>query len=494
GIADGDLVDVRTARGSVTFRARVTDDIVAGAVECNMGGGSPVGPAEWRERNVNELTDVKRYDEISGFPVYKALLCEVVGTGARTSREARGRRPAVENLAPEKRERRAPPARIYLDNNATTAVSSVVRDAMRPYLETTHGNPSSIHGAGRAAREAVERARRQVAGLIGARPRRIVFTGSGSEADNLAIKGAAFAHRERGNHIITSRVEHPAVLGACAFLERNGFDVTYLEVDPDGMVDPESLASAITGRTILVSIMTANNEVGTIQPVRELCGVAHEQHVLFHTDAVQAVGKIKIDVEDLGVDMLTLSAHKFHGPKGVGALFVRKGVLLESIVHGGSQERGLRAGTENVAGIVGLGRAAEAVKGRLDDSDELTRLRDRLETGIRALVPGAVLNGHRVMRLPTTLNLTGPGLRGESLVVTLDQHGVSLSSGSACKSGSPKPTHVLIAMGRSEDEAHCSIRFSLSHDTTEREIDATIEAFGNVLEEMETTVRFLPCK
>jgi cysteine sulfinate desulfinase/cysteine desulfurase-like protein len=289
-------------------------------------------------------------------------------------------------------------------------------------------------------------------------------------------------------------VEHPAILGACAFLERNGFDVTYLEVDSDGMVDPESLASAITGRTILVSVMTANNEVGTIQPVRELCAVAHGKGVLFHTDAVQAVGKIKIDVEELGADMLTLSAHKFHGPKGVGALFVSKGVLLESIVHGGSQERGLRAGTENVAGIVGLGRAAEAAKGCLDDSDELTRLRDRLETGIRALVPGAVLNGHRVMRLPNTLNLTCPGLRGESLVVTLDQHGVSLSSGSACKSGSPNPTHVLIAMGRSEDEAHCSIRFSLSHDTTQDEIDAAIEAFGDVLEEMETTVRFLPCK
>ncbi|GAG10951.1 unnamed protein product, partial [marine sediment metagenome] len=249
-----------------------------------------------------------------------------------------------------------------------------------------------------------------------------------------------------------------------------------------------------TNETILFTIMMANNEVGTILPIRELASVAHEKNVLFHTDAVQAIAKIKVDVEDLGVDLLSLSAHKFYGPKGVGALFVRKEVELEPVVHGGGQESGLRAGTHNVPAIVGLGEAAELAQHHLPKSEQKKKLRDKLERGIFKLIPDAKLNGHPENRLPNTLNVTLPGLRGESLVIAMDQHGIALSSGSACKSGSPEPTHVLIAMGKSEEDAHCSVRLSLSHSTTEKEIDETLHALSQVLEEMETTIRFLPCK
>lgn len=508
GISDGDLVEVRTARGAVPFRAKVTGEIVSGAVECNMGGGTPVGPKAWREWNVNELTDLENYDEISGFPVYKALLCDVVklergggGSAAGQSAESGGRHesaaarvPRMEVPAAAAPARVAARRRIYLDNNATTQVAPAVREAMLPFLDTELGNPSSIHGRGRDARTALDKARAQVARLINARPRRIVFTGGGSESDNLAIKGAVFALRDEGNHIITSTIEHPAVLQTTRFLASLGYEVTYLEVDRYGLIEPDALRKAITDRTILVSLMTANNEVGTVQPIRELCSAAHERGVLFHTDAVQGAGKIPIDVEDLGVDLLSLSGHKFHGPKGVGVLYVRKGVRLEPLVHGGRQEGGLRAGTENVPAIVGMGRAAELASWSVREADRVRQLRDRLEVGIRALIPGAVLNGHPERRLPNTLNVTLPGLRGESLVVALDQHGISLSSGSACKSGSPEPTHVLIAMGKSNEEAHCAVRFSLSTDTTEADIEETVAMIERVLEEMETTVRFLPCK
>ena len=385
--------------------------------------------------------------------------------------------------------------RIDLDNNATTRVAEAVREAMLPYLDATHGNPSSIHRVGLAAREAIEQARRQVAGLINTRPRRIVFTGGGSEADNLALKGIAFACRGRGDHIVTSAIEHPAILAACGFLERSGFKVTYCDVDEHGVVHPDTLRDAITDDTVLVSVMTANNETGTIQPIRELCSVAHDRAVLFHTDAVQAIGKIKVDVQDLDVDLLSISGHKFHGPKGIGALYARKGVVIEPLVHGGKQERGLRGGTENVPAIVGMGRAAVLAQSMAaPDGAAIRLLRDRLEAGIRDLVPAARLNGHPDHRLPNTLNLTLPGLRGESLVVALDQHGISLSSGSACKSGSPEPTHVLLAMGIEPQDVHCSVRLSLSHATTSQDVDDTLNALGRVLEEMETTVRFLPCK
>jgi cysteine desulfurase NifS len=463
-----------------------------------MGGGTPVGPAAWREWNVNELTDLANYDEVSGFPVYKALLCEVVKTdaGSEDTRRSAARRVVGCSSGPglSPAEQRRPVRRIYLDNNATTELDPAVRRAMQPFLEAAHGNPSSIHGAGRDAREGIEKARRQVARLIDARPRSIVFTGGGSEADNLALKGAFFASSKRNGHVITSSVEHPAVLQACRFLERIGGRVTYLPVDTDGRIDPERLRRALDGETVLVSLMAANNEVGTVQPIRELCAAARERGVLFHTDAVQAAGKMALDVGELDVDLLTLSGHKFHGPKGVGALYVRRGVRLEPLVHGGTQEGGLRAGTENVAAIVGLGQAAELAAGAVREAERITRLRDLLERGVRELVPGARLNGHAEQRLPNTLNLTLPGLRGESLVVALDRYGVSLSSGSACKAGSAEPTHVLLAMGRSEEEAHCSVRFSLSPETKEADIEETVAALARVLEEMESTVRFLPCK
>jgi len=365
---------------------------------------------------------------------------------------------------------------------------------MRPYLEASHGNPSSLHAGEREARAGVATARRQIARLIEARPSRVFFTGGGSEADNLAVKGVALAHRERGSHIVTSSIEHPAVLQVCRFLEGMGCSVTYLGVDRDGLVDPETLADAITDDTILVSIMMANNEVGTVQPIKQLSAVAHERGVLFHTDAVQAAAKLPLAVDDLGVDLLTISGHKFHGPKGVGALYVRKGVRLEPLIHGGKQESGYRAGTENVPAIVGMGKAAEIARQSVAHVGRLKRLRDRLHEGILGLVPDGTLNGHPDRRLPNTLNLTLPELRGEALVVALDQHGVSLSSGSACKAGSPEPTHVLLAMGRSPEEAHCSVRFSLSHETTETEIDTAVEALTRVLRELETTIRFLPCK
>jgi cysteine desulfurase NifS len=495
GVETGDLVEVRTARGAVRFRAHVTDDIVPGAVECSMGGGTPVGPKAWQESNVNELTDLSNYDEISGFPVYKALLCEVVRVLGATE-EARGQVPGATCAAPlfASVQLRPPTRRIDLDNNATTEVAPEVREAMLPYLGTACGNPSSLHARGREAREAVEAARRAVARLVGARPRRITFTGGGSESDNLAIKGVAFAQRDGRRHIVTSAIEHPAVLGACLFLERQGFRVTFLGVDAEGLVDVAELRDALTDETLLVSIQMANNEVGTVEPVRELAALAHARGALFHTDAVQAVGKIPVDVEALGVDLLTLAAHKLRGPKGVGALYVRQGITLEPLVHGGKQEGGLRAGTENVAGIVGLGKAAELALADPERWQRVRALRDRLEQGVRALVPGARLNGHRERRLPNTLNLTVPALRGESLVIALDQHGISLSSGSACKSGSPEPTHVLAAMGRTDEEAHCSVRLSLSERTTEDDIQATLQALARVLEELEATVRFLPCK
>jgi cysteine desulfurase NifS len=497
GIKTGDLVAVSTLRGSVPFRARVTDDIVRGAVECNMGGGTPVGPEAWQQWNVNELTDINNHDAVSGFPVYKALLCDVVKIEAGTPDSQRTVRKHATTCGSE---RPAAPTRIekfrkriYLDNNATTQVDDEVREAMIPFLQKAYGNPSSIHTLGRDARDAVENARRQVARLINAQPRRIVFTGSGSEADNLAVKGVAFAARHEGKHIVTTAIEHPAILNTCRFLEELGGQVTRLEVDENGWLSPDKLRRAIREDTILVSIMMANNEVGTVLPIRELCAIAHETGALFHTDAVQALGKIKVDVAELGVDLLSLSGHKFHGPKGIGALYVRKGVVLQPLIHGGKQESGLRAGTENVPAVVGLGKAAELAMAVLRDAHKIRHLRDRLEEGIRNLVPDARLNGHREMRLPNTLNLTLPGLRGESLVVALDQHGISLSSGSACKSGSTDPTHVLIAMGRTEDQAHCAVRFSLSHSTTEQDIADTISALEQVLQER-SMVRLIPCK
>jgi anaerobic selenocysteine-containing dehydrogenase len=358
GIEPGDLVEVKTPRGAIPFRAKVTLDIVKGAIECNMGGGTPVGPKAWQEWNVNELTDINNYDEISGFPVYKALLCEVEkveeGTKATRQNVKDDKVACGATLDIDVPQQKRPKRRIYLDNNATTPIAEEVQEAMQPYLSEFYGNPSAIHGAGKDAKEAIEKARRQVAKLINARPRRIIFTGGGSEADNLALKGIAFTRRDKGNHIITTSIEHPAILKTGKFLEKMGYRMTYLDVDEYGLIHPDQLKEAITDETILVSIMTANNEVGTIQPIKELCAIAHERGIVFHTDAVQGIGKIKLDVEDLDVDLMSMSGHKFHGPKGIGVLYVKKGIELEPLIHGGGQEGGIRAGTENVASNVGI--------------------------------------------------------------------------------------------------------------------------------------------
>jgi cysteine desulfurase NifS len=468
-----------------------------GAVECMFGGGTPVGPKAWQEWNVNELTDLNNYDKISGFPVYKALLCDVerVEPGTEEIHRAVVMQSSAcdSELSLSEMLTSKPEKRIYLDNNATTQMADAVREVMIPYLGTAYGNPSSIHNMGRDAREAIEGARRQVAKLINVQPRRVVFTGGGSEADNLALKGVAFALRDSGNHIITTNIEHPAIISTCKFLGKLGYGITYLSVDENGCLEPERLQDAMTKDTILVSIMMANNEVGTILPIKELCAIAHERGALFHTDAIQAVGKIKVDVQELDVDMLSISGHKFHAPKGIGALYVKKGIKLEPLIHGGKQESGIRAGTENLPAIVGLGKAAELATYALQESDKIRALRDKLEKGIKNMMPDARLNGHPESRLPNTLNLTLPGLRGESIVIALDQHGVSLSSGSACKSGSPEPTYVLISMGRTEQEAHCSVRFSLSRYTNEEDINDAVSALAQVLEE-KNTVRLMPCK
>jgi len=463
-----------------------------------MGGGTPVGPKAWQEWNVNELTDLSNYDEISGFPVYKALLCEVekISSGTMEDKKTSAKKAKMSESfqAPAKSPLKKGKIHIYLDNNATTRVDPSVKKEMMPYLGTKHGNPSSIHKSGDTAQKAVEKARRQVARLIHSKPRRIIFTGGGSESNNLALKGIAFAYKTQGNHIITSSVEHPANLKACEFLERFGYKVTYLEVDKYGKVSPQKLNQAITDQTILVSIMMANNETGTLFPIKELCAAVHKKGILFHTDAVQAVGKIKVDVEELDVDLLSLSGHKFHGPKGVGALFLKQGIHLEPLVHGGKQENELRAGTHNVPAIVGLGKASEIAIHKLPEMKKVRELRDKLEHGIKKIIPEAETIGHPEDRLPNTLNMTLPGIRGESLVIAMDQRGIALSSGSACKSGSPEPTHVLMAMGKSKEEAHCAVRFSLSRMNSKKDIQEAISGFKEVIREMESTIRFLPCK
>ncbi len=496
GISHGDLVDVVNPRGRVRFRALVTDRIMPGVIDANMGGGGPLGPAAWQECNVNDLTDLQNYDPISGFPVYKALLCDVVrvepgdGTMSRDSDFDGPERVSVPEIAAI-----VPVTQpIYLDHNATAPIDPEVVDVVQRHMTEIDGNPSSIHGPGNEARFAVEAARRQVAQLLNSTARRIVFTGGGSEADNLAIKGVAWAYKHRGRHIITAGIEHPAVLSACGWLEADGFRVTYLDVNAEGVVSPDDLAAAIGPDTILVSIMMANNETGAVQPIAELAHQARSRGVLFHTDAVQAVGKIPVDVQELGVDLLTLSGHKLHGPKGVGALYVGKDVTLEPLIHGGKQEHGLRAGTENVAAIAGLGKAAELAVRRLPQMDDVKKLRNRLEQGILKLVPGTKVNGPLKARLPNTLNVTLPGMRGESVVLALDQQGVALSSGSACRAGSPEPSHALTAMGLSDNEAHCSIRLSLGLGNTEQEIDRTLELMRLMLNNAAEGIRFAPCR
>ena len=495
-IIHGDLVDVITPRARVSFRAQVTDGIMPGVIDADMGGGGPLGSQAWQECNVNDLTDLNHYDPISGFPVYKALLCEVVKVGAGEGKLVIESPEAAQSQINFKGGTKPSPVRrrIYLDHNATAPVDPEVRKLVHRLMEEVPGNASSIHDPGNRARFAIESARRRVAQLLNCTARRVTFTGGGSEADNLAIKGVAFAHQNRGRHIITSSIEHPAVLASCRWLQQLGFEITYLEVDKSGRVEPAALDSAIRSDTILVSVMAANNETGAIQPVGELARLAHSRGVLFHTDAVQALGKIPVDVQELDVDLLTVSAHKLYGPKGVGVLYIRQGVAMDPLVHGGKQEHGLRAGTENVAGIAGLGKAAELAVQRLPKMADVQKLRDRLERGIRKLVPAAKLNGPKDNRLPNTLNMTLPELRGESVVLAMDQKGVALSSGSACRAGSPEPSHALLAMGLSEAEAHCALRFSLGIWNTEDEIDRTVELLGELTRDVSSGIRFVPCR
>lgn len=376
--------------------------------------------------------------------------------------------------------------RVYLDNAASTPIRDPVRQAMLPYLETEYGNPSSLYTLGLQARKAVEHARKQVAAAIHAKPEEIYFTSGGSESDSWAIKGTAFAHMEKGGHIITSSIEHHAVLNSCKWLERLGFSVTYLPVDSNGMLDPKDVEHAIRDDTILISIMTANNEIGTIQPIAEIGRIARKHGVLFHTDAVQAVGAIAVDVERMNVDMLSISGHKFHAPKGIGALYIRNGVRIDPLIHGGQQEGGLRAGTENVASIAGFGKAIElATQDLHENSERIMRLRDLLWNGIRERIPNVRLNGHPEKRLAGNLNILIPNVDAESLLLALDSRCVAVSAGSACMSGFSEPSHVLKAIGLTDDEARCSLRMTVGDTTKKDDVEYAVEMITRVVREMQ---------
>ena len=372
--------------------------------------------------------------------------------------------------------------RVYMDNAATTALRRDVLDAMMPYLTDIYGNPSSLHYFGQEAHKAVENARHQVASALNAEDNEIVFTGCGTEADNMALKGIAEKYQSKGKHIITSSVEHHAILHTCEYLEKHGFEVTYLPVDEYGMVKAEQVRDAIRSDTILVSIMFANNEVGTIMPIKEIGAVCREKGVFFHTDAVQAVGHVAIDVKAMNIDLLSLSAHKLHGPKGVGALYIRKGIVVPPLLHGGAQERRKRAGTENVAGIVGLGKAIEIACSDIEGtSKRMCYLRDKLINGSEASMPEVKLNGHRTERLPGNVNFSIKYIEGESILLMLDINGIAASSGSACTSGSLDPSHVLLAMGMPHETAHGSLRLTLGDDTTEDDIDYVLEVLPEIV-------------
>ncbi|MCY3556973.1 MAG: cysteine desulfurase NifS [Gemmatimonadetes bacterium] len=373
-------------------------------------------------------------------------------------------------------------ASIYLDHNATTPVRSEVFDAMEPFFRDRFGNASSIHRYGQDARAAVEEARARVAGLVNARPGEIYFTSGGTESDNLAIKGAAYARRAYGRHLITTNIEHSAVLNSCAFLEREGFDVTYLPVDEYGRVDPGQVEDALTSQTILVSIMHANNEIGTVQPVGEIGRITRTRGVCFHTDAVQSAGKLTVDVEAMRADLLSLSGHKIYGPKGVGAIYIRKGVEIEPTAHGGHHENDVRSGTENTVGIVGLGKAAElAAEERESEYRHLSEMRDVLEARIRVEIEGVRVNGHPEQRLPGTSNVSFPGAEGESLIMSLDLAGIAVSTGSACTSGAIEPSHVLLALGRDPRTALGSVRFSFGRDNSMGDVDSVMDRLPGIV-------------
>ncbi|MEK6288792.1 MAG: cysteine desulfurase NifS [Acidobacteriota bacterium] len=378
--------------------------------------------------------------------------------------------------------------KVYLDNSATTAMAPEVIEAMLPYFSQEMGNAQSVHSFGQRAKAAVEKARREVASLINAAPAEVVFVSGGTEADNLAVRGIADAHREYGRHIITTTVEHPAVLATCEALEAAGYRVTYLPVSRSGIVSIDDMRQAISDDTILISVMLANNETGTIQPIGEIAAVVAEartrglDHLHLHTDAVQAVGKIPVDVKRLGVDLLSLSGHKIHGPKGIGALYVRKGTRLAKLLHGGHHERDRRAGTENVPGIVGLGKAAELARMHLDERvSRMLELRDHLEQDVIFRFPDVRVNGDRQQRVPNISNMSIDGIDGESLLIALDLRGIAVSTGSACASGSLEPSHVLQALGLTRDEVRGSLRFSLGAYTTREEIEYAVSVLAETV-------------
>jgi cysteine desulfurase len=373
----------------------------------------------------------------------------------------------------------------YFDHAATTATKEEVLKEMLPYFNIEYGNPSSMYSIGRKTRKVVEEARRRVSLAIGGNSKEIYFTSCGSESDNLAIKGVAYANRKRGNHIITTKIEHPAVLHTCEHLEKEGFRVTYLNVNSEGVISLEELENAICNDTILISVMFANNEIGTIQPIGEIGKIAKKHNIYFHTDAVQAVGNIRINVEELNIDLLSMSAHKFYGPKGMGALYVKTGVNFEKIQDGGHQERNMRAGTENVAGIVGLGKAIELSYKNFDEyNKKLTDLRDYYISQVEEKIPNVKLNGHRTRRLPGNANISFIGVDGEALLLNLDIKGICASSGSACTSGSLAPSHVLVAIGLSSEIAQGSLRVTFGDENTREDVDYLVQSLVEIVEKL----------
>jgi len=375
--------------------------------------------------------------------------------------------------------------KIYLDYAATTPTDPEVLKAMLPYFTDKFGNPSSIHSFGQEAKVAVEKAREEIASFLGAKQDEIIFTSGGSESDNFAIKGVAYANKHKGNHIITSSIEHHAVIKSCEFLEKMGFKVTYLPVSKDGLVDPEDVKKAITDKTILISIMHASNEIGTIQPIKEIGKIAREKKIYFHSDAVQTFGHIHINVDELNVDLLSVSAHKLCGPKGIGVLYVRKGTKIVSFIHGGGQERKRRASTENVPAIVGFGKAVEIAKKTMDkEVKKLVILRDKLIKGILEKIDNVYLNGHPARRLPNNVNVSVESIEGESMLLSLDMEGIAASTGSACTSASLEASHVLLALGLSHELAHGSLRFTLGRYTEKEDINKVLEILPKIVKKL----------
>ena len=371
----------------------------------------------------------------------------------------------------------------YFDHAATTGVKEEVLKEMLPYFNIEYGNPSSIYGIGRSVKRAIEGAREKVAKAINAKPNEIYFTGCGSESDNLAIKGIAYALKEKGNHIITSRIEHHAVLNSCKSLERDGFKVTYLNVDKDGLINLQELKETITDKTILITIMTANNEIGTIEPIEEIGKIAKKNNVYFHTDSVQAIGNIKLDVQKMNIDSLSMSAHKFYGPKGVGALYVKEGVPFIKLQDGGHQEKNKRAGTENTAGIIGLGKAIELAYKNIDEyNDKLQKLRDYYISEVENKIPGTILNGHRTKRLPGNANISFKGVNGGDLLLKLDEKGICASTGSACNTGSTEPSHVLVSIGLKPEYLQGSLRTTFGYENTKEDIDYLLSSLKEIIQ------------